>query len=354
MHIFPAIDIQEGRCVRLVKGDFATAHQVADDPLETACGFRAAGASWIHMVDLDGAREGRRVNTAVFESVAAHSGLQVEVGGGIRSMDTLEDYFAHGVSRCILGSAALKNPELVREAVAAYGARIAVGIDARDGMVATEGWLDVSAVSYLELARRMEQMGVRTLIFTDISRDGTLSGPNVEQLVALSEAVSCDVVASGGIKSIEDIRALRVQRLYGAICGKSLYSGTLDLSEAVREAAAPSDALHLERFFEKSLLIPAVVQDDRTGDVLMLAYMNRGALARTLETGTTWFWSRSRSEYWNKGATSGHYQQVVSVTGDCDNDTLLVRVIPAGPACHTGRPTCFFNKLMDKGTMMYE
>lgn len=332
--------------MRLVKGDFATAHQVADDPLETARSFRAAGAEWIHMVDLDGAREGRRVNTAVFETVAVSSGLKVEVGGGIRNMETLEAYFAHGVSRCILGSAALKDPALVREAVAAYGARIAVGIDARDGMVATEGWLDVSNVSYLELARRMEQMGVRTLIFTDIARDGTLSGPNLEQLTALSEAVSCDVVASGGIKSMDDIRALRERRLYGAICGKSLYSGTLPLDRAVREAAVPSDKMGLERFFEKSLLIPAVVQDDRTGDVLMLAYMNRGALARTIETGTTWFWSRSRNEYWNKGATSGNVQRVVSITGDCDDDTLLVRVIPAGPACHTGRPSCFFNKLI--------
>lgn len=332
--------------MRLVKGDFATAHQVADDPLETARSFRAAGAEWIHMVDLDGAREGRRVNTAVFETVAVSSGLKVEVGGGIRNMETLEAYFAHGVSRCILGSAALKDPALVREAVAAYGARIAVGIDARDGMVATEGWLDVSNVSYLELARRMEQMGVRTLIFTDIARDGTLSGPNLEQLTALSEAVSCDVVASGGIKSMDDIRALRERRLYGAICGKSLYSGTLPLDRAVREAAVPSDKMGLERFFEKSLLIPAVVQDDRTGDVLMLAYMNRGALARTIETGTIWFWSRSRNEYWNKGATSGNVQRVVSITGDCDDDTLLVRVIPAGPACHTGRPSCFFNKLI--------
>lgn len=346
MIIFPAIDIQGGRCVRLVKGDFATAHQVAEDPLTTAKAFRAAGAEWIHMVDLDGAKEGRRVNTAIFEQVAAESGLKVEVGGGIRNMETLEDYFAHGVSRCILGSAALKNPALVREAVAAYGSRIAVGIDAHEGLVATEGWLDVSNVSYIELAKRMEQMGVRTLIFTDIARDGTLSGPNLEQLAALDEAVSCDVVASGGIKSLSDIVALRERRLYGAICGKSLYSGTLALEEAITAAAAPGDALGLERFFEKSLLVPAVVQDDATGEVLMLAYMNHGALARTIETGTTWFWSRSRGEYWNKGATSGNVQRVVSISGDCDDDTLLVRVIPAGPACHTGRTSCFFNKLI--------
>ena len=346
MIIFPAIDIHGGRCVRLVKGDFATAHQVAEDPVETAAGFRAAGARWIHMVDLDGAKEGRRVNGAIFEEVAAQSGLSVEVGGGIRSMDTLDYYFTHGVSRCILGSAALKDPALVKEAVGAFGAGIAVGIDARDGMVATEGWLDTSDVSYLELARRMEAVGVRTLIFTDIGRDGTLSGPNLEQLTALSEAVSCNVVASGGIKSLSDITALKERQLYGAICGKSLYSGTLDLSAAIAEGATRADAMGIERFFEKAPLVPAIVQDDATGQVLMLAYMNQGALARTIDTGTTWFWSRSRQEYWNKGATSGHTQRVVSVFGDCDSDTLLLRVIPAGPACHTGRVSCFFDKLI--------
>ena len=346
MLIFPAIDIKDGQCVRLYKGDFATAHRVADSPIDTARSFRAAGAEWIHMVDLDGAKTGTRVNADIFAAVAKDSGLKVEVGGGIRDMAALEEYFAAGVSRCILGSAALKNPALVREAVAAYGSRIAVGIDAVGGMVATEGWLDVSQVPYLELARRMEDMGVRTLIFTDISKDGTLAGPNREQLAALDEAVSCDVVASGGIRDLNDITALREMKLYGAICGKSLYSGTLDLAAAVREGAVPSDAMHLERFFEKSPLIPCVVQEAGTGEVLMLAYMNRGALARTVETGTTWFWSRSRREYWNKGATSGHFQKVVALYGDCDDDTLLVQVEQTGAACHTGAHSCFFNQLV--------
>ena len=346
MIIFPAIDIQGGQCVRLVKGDFATAHKVAEDPLETAASFKAAGADWIHMVDLDGARTGQRVNTAIFEAVAAQSGLKVEVGGGIRDIQTLEEYFSHGISRCILGSTALKNPELVREAASLYGDRIAVGIDAKDGMVAAEGWLEVSTVSYLDMARRMEDAGVRTLIFTDIAKDGTLSGPNYSQLSLLSAAVSCNIVASGGIRELEDIRRLREMKLYGAICGKSLYSGTLPLGEAIAAAKSPAEQLDIDRFFRKSSLIPVVVQEEETGDVLMLAYMNRGALQRTIETGTTWFWSRSRREYWNKGATSGHFQHVVSVTGDCDDDTLLVCVRQEGAACHTGAHSCFFNRLV--------
>ncbi len=345
MVILPAIDIKDGQCVRLLKGDFDTVHRVAGDPLETARGFERAGAKWIHMVDLDGAKEGGRRNQAIFEAVARSTSLKVEVGGGIRDMDTLEGYFASGISRCILGSAALKNPELVRRAVAEYGHRIAVGIDAVNGLVATEGWLDVSQVHYLDLARQMEKMGVQVLIFTDISKDGTLQGPNLSQLAALQKAVNCQVIASGGIRDIGDIRACRDQGLYGAICGKSLYSGTLDLVGAIREGETAIDRMDLDSYFEKASLIPAIVQEQATGQVLMLAYMNRVSLQKTLETGTTWFWSRSRQEYWNKGATSGNTQRVVSVTGDCDRDTLLIEVVPAGPACHTGAHSCFFNTL---------
>lgn len=345
MIIYPAIDIKDRQCVRLVKGDFDTVHRVANDPLETAASFREAGATWIHMVDLDGAKDGAKRNADIFLQVAAQSGLKVELGGGIRDMQTLEYYFSNGISRCILGSAALKNPALVKEAVAAYGHRIAVGIDALHGMVATEGWLDVSDVPYLELAKRMEDMGVQVLIFTDISKDGTLSGPNLEQLSALRETVSCQVIASGGMHTIDDVTACKDAHLDGAICGKSLYSGTLSLSDAIREAATPVDRLDLDAYFAKSTLIPAVVQEDGTNEVLMLAYMNRVSLQRTLETGTTWFWSRSRGEYWNKGTTSGHFQHVVSVHGDCDCDTLLVKVKQTGAACHTGAHSCFFREL---------
>ena len=235
MTILPAIDIKEGRCVRLLRGDFSTACQVAEDCLQTARSFERAGASWIHMVDLDGARDARPKNSALFLEVAERTGLQVELGGGIRTMETVDWYLSRGICRVILGSAALSDPELVRRAVKCHGERIAVGIDARDGMVAAEGWLNASSVHYLDLARAVESAGVKTIIFTDISRDGTLSGPSLEQLARLQESVSCDVIASGGIRTIEDIRVLKAMGLAGAICGKSVYEGTLDLTRAVRE-----------------------------------------------------------------------------------------------------------------------
>lgn len=236
MQIFPAIDVKDGKCVRLYKGDMATAEQVADSYMDAAAAFRAAGASWVHMVDLDGACAGERRNAEIFTAVAAESGLRVEVGGGIRSLTDAAYYIERGISRVVLGSAAVKDPAFVAAAVQRYDDKIAVGIDARNGFVATEGWVETGTLSYLELAKRMEQIGVRTLIFTDISRDGMLSGPNLEQLAALNQAVSCDIVASGGIKDIADIRALCDLKLYGAICGRSIYKGTLDLQAAIAAA----------------------------------------------------------------------------------------------------------------------
>lgn len=240
MLILPAIDIKDGQCVRLLKGDFSTAEQVAEDPVQTALGFQAAGAEYLHMVDLDGAAAGQPVNREIFAAVAQKTGLKVEVGGGIRSLETAEGYLSAGVSRVILGSAALSSPDLVREAVRRFGDAVAVGIDARNRMVSAEGWMADSAVDFITLARQMEEIGVSTLIFTDISRDGTLSGPNLDQLGEISAAVSCNIVASGGITNLEDIRALAGMGLYGAICGKSLYKGTLDLGEAIRTAAVLS------------------------------------------------------------------------------------------------------------------
>lgn len=237
MIILPAIDIRGGQCVRLYKGDFATAEKVAEDPLATAQSFAEAGAAWLHTVDLDGAVEGRPVNKAVFEQIVRHTSLKVEVGGGIRNMDTIAAYLDAGVSRVILGSAALSDPALVAEAIELYGSdAIAVGIDAREGMVQAQGWLAASTVHYIDLARAMTEIGVETIIFTDISRDGTLSGPNLEQLTALQQAVGGQIIASGGIRDLSDIKALRAAGLYGAICGKSLYKGTLDLAQAIQAA----------------------------------------------------------------------------------------------------------------------
>ena len=238
MIILPAIDLVDGQCVRLQKGDFDTVHKVAESPAAAAQGFREAGAAWLHMVDLDGAKAGApspRNREAVLALVQS-SGLKIELGGGIRTLGTVEDYLAAGVSRVILGSAALQNPALVREACAKWGGQIAVGIDAREGYAAAQGWLAGSSVHYLELAKAMEQAGVGTIIYTDIARDGMLGGLNLEQLEAIDRAVSCGIIASGGVRDIDDIRACAALSLYGVICGKAVYTGSLSLGEAIAAA----------------------------------------------------------------------------------------------------------------------
>lgn len=235
MLIFPAIDLKDGRVVRLCKGSFDTVHQVADSPLETARAFSAAGARYLHMVDLDGAKDGKRKNAAIVQSVA-EVGLNIELGGGIRSMADLEAVFDLGVWRAVIGSAAVSDPEFVRRAVEKYGPeRVAVGVDARDGLVRTAGWMENAGVDYLAFARRMEALGVQYLIFTDIDTDGMLSGPAFGRLEALQKAVSCSVTASGGVSSNEDLRRLRDMGLYAAIVGKAWYAGAVDLAQAVRE-----------------------------------------------------------------------------------------------------------------------
>lgn len=235
MLIFPAIDIKDGQVVRLCRGDFATVHQVAEDPVSTAQAFYNAGARYLHMVDLDGARDGVRKNSAIVQAVA-QVGLRVELGGGLRSMADLEAAFDLGVWRAVIGSAAISDPEFVRAAVAAYGPeRIAVGIDAKDGSVRTAGWVEDSHISFLDAARQMESLGAAYLIFTDIDTDGTLSGPSWARLEALQKAVGCRITASGGVSSNADLRALRDMGLYAAITGKAWYAGKIDLAQAVRE-----------------------------------------------------------------------------------------------------------------------
>ncbi len=240
MIILPAIDIKDGNCVRLYKGDFSTVEKVAADYLETARSFEEAGAEWIHMVDLDGAKEGRPVNTKIYTDVAEKTSLKVELGGGIRSLETIQEYLNMGITRVILGSAALKDPKLVSDAVVKFGSeKIVVGIDAMNEMVAAEGWLESSDVHYIDLADKMISFGVKYFIFTDISKDGTLSGVNCQQLSALNEAVKgrADIVASGGVHTMADIIACKEMGLYGTICGKSIYKGTLDLREAIEYAS---------------------------------------------------------------------------------------------------------------------
>ncbi len=235
MLIFPAIDLKDGKVVRLHKGRFDTVHQVADDPVETAKTFCAAGARYLHMVDLDGARDGKRKNSAIVQAVA-EVGLRIELGGGIRSMADLEAVFGLGVWRAVIGSAAVSDPEFVREAVAKYGPeRVAIGIDTKDGLVRTSGWEENAGLDYISFAEQMGSIGVKYIIFTDIETDGTLSGPSFDRLEALQKAVFCSITASGGVSSNEDLRQLRDRGLYAAIVGKAWYAGAVDLAQAVRE-----------------------------------------------------------------------------------------------------------------------
>lgn len=233
MIIIPAIDLKDGNAVRLYQGDFATAEKVADDPLMTAKRFEESGAEWMHTVDLDGALKGHPVNMDIIKDMVRNTSLNVEVGGGIRTMEAIDDYVGAGVKRVILGSVALSEPDLVKEAVGEYGNMIAVGIDARDGMAKGGAWLEDSRVSFMELAEKMCGIGVRTIIYTDIEKDGTLSGPNEDHLRQLNDSIDADIIASGGIHNIADIGTLAKAGLYGAICGKAIYTGDLDLREAI-------------------------------------------------------------------------------------------------------------------------
>lgn len=236
MILLPAIDLLDGQCVRLRRGDFDTAHRVAADPLETARSFEQAGAAWIHMVDLDGARTGSAQNQEIILRIARETSLLVEAGGGIRDMDTVAYYLQNGVSRVVLGSAALENPQLVKKAVEQYGSRVAVGIDAKNGMVSARGWLSDSQTDYLSLAEKMDLAGSGWIVFTDISKDGMMEGPNLSQLSQLRKRVSCRLTASGGIRSLEDLKVLDAANIEAAILGKALYTGAIDLTEAIHWA----------------------------------------------------------------------------------------------------------------------
>ena len=236
MIIFPAIDIRGGKCVRLFKGDFAQETVFGDKPEEMAAKWQAQGGKFLHLVDLDGALAGKSQNLDTIKKIIAAVDIPVELGGGIRTMENIDEVLALGVRRVILGSVAVKNPELVKEACSKYGDRIVVGIDAKDGIVAVDGWGVSGNVDAVELAKKMAEAGVKTIIYTDISRDGTLSGVNVEATARLARESGINVVASGGVSSIEDIKALlpyEKDGIEGVIVGKSIYTGSLDLKEAI-------------------------------------------------------------------------------------------------------------------------
>lgn len=240
MIIFPAIDIRGGKCVRLLKGDFAKETVFSDKPEDMAKKWQAQGAEFLHLVDLDGALKGKSQNLATVEKILAAVDIPVELGGGIRTMENIDEVLKLGVRRVILGSVAVRSPELVREACAKYGDRIVVGIDAKDGIVAVDGWGVSGNIEATALAKEMKKAGVKTIIYTDISRDGTLAGVNVEATAKLARESGINIVASGGVKSIDDIKALKPYEkdgIEGVIVGKSIYMGTLDLAEAIAIAS---------------------------------------------------------------------------------------------------------------------
>ena len=236
MIIYPAIDIRGGRCVRLTEGRFDAETVFADDPAEMALKWAGLGAEFLHLVDLDGALAGEGKNVPVIQRILKSVSIPVQLGGGIRNLETIEKLLELGVTRLILGSAAVKNPELVAEACKKYPGHIAVGIDAKNGEVAIEGWGQGSGVAATELAKKMASFGVETIIYTDISRDGMLSGVNVEATAALARACGVPIIASGGVASIDDIRrvkAVEADGVQGCIIGKAIYTGAVDLKEAL-------------------------------------------------------------------------------------------------------------------------
>jgi phosphoribosylformimino-5-aminoimidazole carboxamide ribotide isomerase len=237
MILFPAIDLKDGKCVRLVRGLMEEATVFNDDPAAQARAFAAQGFEYLHLVDLNGAFEGRPVNASAVDAILKAISIPVQLGGGIRDLATIETWLDKGVARVIIGTAAVKNPALVIEACKAFPGRIAVGLDAKDGRVAVEGWAEVSDLTVLDMARRFEDAGVSAIIYTDIARDGVLEGLNIEATVALANAIRIPVIASGGLSSIDDIHRLiaaRCKGLEGAISGRALYDGRIDPSAALR------------------------------------------------------------------------------------------------------------------------
>ena len=233
MKIFPAIDLIGAQAVRLVKGDYNQKTVYNSDPIEVAKSFYSKGAEYLHLVDLDGAKSGNTDNFEVIRQIVNESGLKVEVGGGIRNMQTVQKYLSVGVFRVIIGTAAITDPDFLDEALEKYGEKIAVGVDIKDGFVATHGWTEVSDVSCEEFVQKMQQKGVKTIICTDISKDGMMSGTNIELYKSLSERFSIDITASGGVSTLEDVETLNNMNMYGAILGKALYTGAIDLEKAI-------------------------------------------------------------------------------------------------------------------------
>ncbi len=236
MNIIPAIDLIGGQAVRLIKGDYQQVTVYSNNPAEVAKSFENSGAKFLHVVDLDGAKEGNTANFATIERIVNETSLSVEVGGGIRNLETVKRYIGAGVDRVIIGTAAVTDPNFLQEAIRRYDRHIAVGIDVKDGMVAIKGWLEISKLSCFDFFQTVQDMGVQTVICTDISKDGMMSGTNLDLYRNLSQKFSVNIVASGGVSALDDVKKLSQMKLYGAILGKALYTGAVDLAEAISVA----------------------------------------------------------------------------------------------------------------------
>lgn len=355
MIVYPAIDLLGGQVVRLRQGDYGQATVYDRDPVAVAARLRDAGAEWIHVVDLEAARSGRLEQSTITAQIKAASGLRVQTGGGVRSLEVLAHLLDElKFDRVVLGTSAVSDPDFVAEALRRYDRRVAIGIDARDGRVAVRGWTEASAIDAIDLARRMSGMGAKTIIYTDIARDGMLSGPPLQGIRALRGELGVELIASGGVARPEDLGALAAAGADGVIVGKALYEQPSEWNRwftgTVHAPGTPEQAVDAERLwrqFKKDPqgLVPAIVCDAADGAVLMLAYLDRQALELTLRTGLMHYYSRSRGRLWKKGESSGHYQQIRRIRVDCDGDALLVDVIQTGVACHTGNRSCFYREL---------
>lgn len=235
MIIFPAIDILDGQCVRLIQGDYNREKVYSNSPVDMAKQWEKKDAEYIHIVDLNGAKTGVSINKEIIKEIANTVSIPVQVGGGIRSVDTIKYYLENGVSRVIVGTAAINNQQFLQEAVETFGEKIAVSIDARNGYVATDGWTDTSDVSALDLIKKLEEVGVKTIVYTDIAKDGMLQGPNLTEQQTINKATKMDVIASGGVTTKEDVENLRQLNMYGAIIGKALYDGKLEFESLMEE-----------------------------------------------------------------------------------------------------------------------
>ncbi len=235
MKLYPAIDLKDGNCVRLIQGDYNQVTVYGNNPAQMAKKWESLGGDYLHIVDLDGAKEGVGINDEAIREIVKAINIPIELGGGIRTLEDIKAKLDMGVDRVILGSAAIKNKELVKEAIEVFGAdKIVIGVDAKAGMVAIEGWLEVTDVSALEFCKELEQLGVKTVIYTDIAKDGMMQGPNVEETKKLVQATGLDIIASGGVSTLEDLKNLEQINVYGAIIGKALYIGAIQLEEAAK------------------------------------------------------------------------------------------------------------------------